>query len=91
MQRRTKGRYFAGLSRNTFLLAFASLFADISTEMLYPDESERGGAADSGERPGNQHNGHVTLLGGLVETAWARASAQATREVQCRSRSLGRL
>src|SRR5262245_16452907 len=36
MQRRTKGRYFAGLSRNTFLLAFASLFADISTEMLYP-------------------------------------------------------
>jgi len=36
MPRRTKGRYFAGLSRNTFLLAFASLFADISTEMLYP-------------------------------------------------------
>ena len=29
-------RYFTGLSRNTFLLAFASLFADISTEMLYP-------------------------------------------------------
>jgi len=29
-------RYFAGLSRNTFLLAIASLFADISTEMLYP-------------------------------------------------------
>jgi MFS family permease len=29
-------RSFAGLSRNTFLLAFASLFADISTEMLYP-------------------------------------------------------
>ena len=29
-------RYGAGLSRNTFLLAFASLFADISTEMLYP-------------------------------------------------------
>jgi MFS family permease len=29
-------RYFAGLSRETFLLAFASLFADISTEMLYP-------------------------------------------------------
>jgi hypothetical protein len=28
-------KYFAGLSRNTFLLAFASLFADISTEMLY--------------------------------------------------------
>jgi MFS family permease len=36
MQWRTKSRYFAGLSRNTFLLAFASLFADISTEMLYP-------------------------------------------------------
>ena len=29
-------RYFFGLSRNTFLLALASLFADISTEMLYP-------------------------------------------------------
>src|SRR5215470_3627709 len=27
---------FTGLSRNTFLLAFASFFADISTEMLYP-------------------------------------------------------
>jgi MFS family permease len=29
-------RYFAGLSVNTFLLAFASLFGDISSEMLYP-------------------------------------------------------
>jgi MFS family permease len=29
-------RYFGGLSTNTFLLAFASLFADVSTEMLYP-------------------------------------------------------
>jgi hypothetical protein len=29
-------QYFAGLSKSTFLLAFASLFADISTEMLYP-------------------------------------------------------
>jgi hypothetical protein len=29
-------RYFAGLSRNTFLLECTSLFADISTEMLYP-------------------------------------------------------
>jgi MFS family permease len=29
-------RYFGGLSRDTFLLAFSSLFADISTEMLYP-------------------------------------------------------
>jgi MFS family permease len=29
-------RHFAGLSKNTLLLAFASLFADISTEMLYP-------------------------------------------------------
>jgi MFS family permease len=27
---------FAGLTRNTFLLALASLFSDISTEMLYP-------------------------------------------------------
>jgi MFS family permease len=32
----TLQRYVAGLSRNTFLLAFASFFADISTEMLYP-------------------------------------------------------
>jgi hypothetical protein len=29
-------QYFAGLSRNTFLLAAASFFADTSTEMLYP-------------------------------------------------------
>ena len=29
-------RYFGGLSRDTFLFAFTSLFADISTEMLYP-------------------------------------------------------
>ena len=29
-------RYFAGVSRNIVLLAFTSLFADISTEMLYP-------------------------------------------------------
>ncbi|MGO8779811.1 MAG: MFS transporter [Rhodomicrobium sp.] len=28
--------YFTGLSRSTFLLAFASFFSDISTEMLYP-------------------------------------------------------
>lgn len=27
---------FAGISKNTVLLAFASLFADISSEMLYP-------------------------------------------------------
>ncbi len=32
----TRTRYFAGVSRNTVLLAFTSLFADISTEMLYP-------------------------------------------------------
>ena len=31
-----KQHYFAGLSRNTVLLAAASLFADVSTEMLYP-------------------------------------------------------
>jgi hypothetical protein len=36
MARSIVQRYFAGLSRNTFLLAFAGLFADISTEMLYP-------------------------------------------------------
>ena len=29
-------RYFAGLTRDTFLLALASLFSDVSTEMLYP-------------------------------------------------------
>lgn len=28
--------YFVGVTRNTVLLTFASLFADISTEMLYP-------------------------------------------------------
>jgi len=32
----TGRQFFSGLSRSTFLLAFASLFADISTEMLYP-------------------------------------------------------
>jgi len=31
-----KPGFLAGLSRNTFLLAISSLFADISTEMLYP-------------------------------------------------------
>lgn len=29
-------KYFSGLSASTFLLTFASFFADISTEMLYP-------------------------------------------------------
>lgn len=29
-------KYFYGLTKNTLLLAFASLFSDISTEMLYP-------------------------------------------------------
>lgn len=29
-------RHFAGISKNTVLLAFTSLFADISSEMLYP-------------------------------------------------------
>jgi MFS family permease len=32
----TSRHYFGGLSRNTFLLAASSLFADISTEMLVP-------------------------------------------------------
>jgi MFS family permease len=32
----TRTRFFAGISKNTVLLAFTSLFADISTEMLYP-------------------------------------------------------
>jgi MFS family permease len=29
-------KYFSGLTKNTILIAFASLFSDISTEMLYP-------------------------------------------------------
>jgi hypothetical protein len=29
-------KYFRGLTKNSILLAFASLFSDISTEMLYP-------------------------------------------------------
>src|SRR5258706_14244696 len=33
---RLRAKYFAGLSASTFLLALSSLFADISTEMLYP-------------------------------------------------------
>jgi hypothetical protein len=33
---RITGDYLAGLTRNTFLLAFTNLFADISTGMLYP-------------------------------------------------------
>ena len=36
MARSIVQRHFGGLSRDTFLLASASLFADISTEMLYP-------------------------------------------------------
>jgi len=32
----TRKRYFAGISRDTVLLAFTSLFSDISSEMLYP-------------------------------------------------------
>lgn len=32
----TARRHFSGITRNTVLLAFASLFADISSEMLYP-------------------------------------------------------
>lgn len=31
-----RGNYFSGLSRDTVLLACASLFSDIATEMLYP-------------------------------------------------------
>jgi MFS family permease len=36
MTTRAIQRYFVGLSKNTFLLASTSLFADISTEMPYP-------------------------------------------------------
>src|SRR5271163_1618701 len=36
MAAKTPLRIFAGLTRNTFLLALSSLFADISTEMIVP-------------------------------------------------------
>ena len=36
MHRSVMRGYFSGLSRSTYLLALSSLFADISTEMLYP-------------------------------------------------------
>lgn len=36
MFRKIRIKYFSGLSRDTYLLAASSLFADISTEMLYP-------------------------------------------------------
>ena len=36
MRRSFFQKYFSGLTTNTLLLAFASLFSDISTEMLYP-------------------------------------------------------
>ncbi len=36
MKRFSARTYFSGLSANTFLLAAASLFSDVSTEMLYP-------------------------------------------------------
>jgi len=36
MSRSPFQKYFSGLTKNTFLLALASLFSDISTEMLYP-------------------------------------------------------
>jgi len=36
MARSATKKYYVGLSRNIFLLTFASLFSDISTEMLYP-------------------------------------------------------
>jgi hypothetical protein len=40
IDRVTRG-YFAGLSRTTFLFTFASLFSDVSTEMLYPAPRRR--------------------------------------------------
>ena len=36
MSRTIIKKYFSGLTKNSILLAFASLFSDISTEMLYP-------------------------------------------------------
>src|SRR5437773_11505847 len=29
-------KYFSGLTKNSVLIAFASFFSDVSTEMLYP-------------------------------------------------------
>ena len=54
-------RYFTDLSRNTFLLAAASLFADISTEMLYPvlpvflTQTLKGTAGDGGCEVEDRH------------------------------------
>lgn len=36
MKKTSFRKYFSGLSKDSFLLAFVSLFADIATEMLYP-------------------------------------------------------
>ena len=36
MKQPVSKKYFSGLTRNIFLLALTSLFADVSTEMLYP-------------------------------------------------------
>lgn len=36
MEPAKKKSFFSGLTKNTFLLAFTSLFSDISSEMLYP-------------------------------------------------------
>jgi MFS family permease len=36
MEAAKRKNFFSGLTKNTFLLAFASLFSDISSEMLYP-------------------------------------------------------
>ena len=36
MEPAKKESFFSGLTKNTFLLAFTSLFSDISSEMLYP-------------------------------------------------------
>jgi MFS family permease len=36
MEAAKRKNFFSGLTKNTFLLAFTSLFSDISSEMLYP-------------------------------------------------------
>ena len=36
MLKKISEKYFSGLTKNSFLIACASLFSDISTEMLYP-------------------------------------------------------
>jgi len=69
-------RRFAGLSRDSVLLALASLFADISSEMLYPilptflTQSLKAGGSIVGLGPPQANNWHVRrrAAGGSAQT-----------------------